>query len=73
MIISDLSILEVVSEEKDVVGGAYNFLTTEYNISNIAQGATASATAGGSYNFLSSVGGATAEAENSAVVGQSNN
>jgi hypothetical protein len=71
MIISDLSILEAV-EEKDVIGGVYNFLTTEYNISNILQGAGATAKAGGNYNFLSSVGGATAEAENSALVMQSN-
>jgi hypothetical protein len=71
MIISDLSILESV-EEKDVIGGVYNFLTSEYNISTILQGASASANAGGSYNFLSGVGGATATAINTALVGQSN-
>jgi hypothetical protein len=73
MIISDLSILEVVSEEKDVVGGAYNFLTTEYNISNIGQGSLASASGGGNFNFLSRVGGADASAENEATVRQNNN
>jgi hypothetical protein len=72
MIISDLSILEAV-EEKDVIGGAYNFLTTEYNISNIGQGSLSAASGGGNFNFLSIVGGATANAPNAAVVGQSNN
>jgi hypothetical protein len=71
MIISDLSTLEAV-EEKDVIGGVYNFLTSEYNISNILQGASATANAGGNYNFLSSVGGASATAANAALVGQSN-
>lgn len=72
MIISDLSILEIISDEKDIVGGAFNFLTTQYGISDVFGLAISVAQGGGNNNFLSNVNGASANASIVTNVSQRN-
>jgi len=71
MIISDLSMLEVVSEEKDVIGGILNILSRQSNAAVVGQVATAGAASTGGI-LSGNLSPAVATAANASVIGQAN-
>ncbi|MGA7952154.1 MAG: hypothetical protein WCA07_01420 [Gloeobacterales cyanobacterium] len=71
MIISDLSVLEVVSEEKDVIGGLGNILSFQSNVAVVGQFAAAGAASTGGI-LSGNLSPAVATAANGSVIGQLN-